>query len=207
MFWPRGARVTVDEELNLLEDQLRRLKIEYDAYFGGGAKKPPVETEWRVKSLIARYSDARMSFSQRFRYNAQAQRYAIFSDLWRKKMRVKEEGYQRPQDALLAVQGVRTEQEHEAARALKQSHGNVEGFSIVCSDPHKQDQEVRQLYDALLAARTRNGEELPDKGFKSFRAFVEKKTDELRKTRNCRSVEYSVELDNGKVRLKLKPKS
>jgi hypothetical protein len=199
--------VTIDEELTILEEQLRRLKIEYDSYFGGGAKKPPVETEWRVKSLIARYSDSRMSFAQRFRYNAQAQRYAIFSDVWRKKMRVKEEGYQRPQDALLAVQGVRTEQEHEAARALKQNHGNAEGFSIVCSDPHQQDHEVRELYDALLAARTRNGEELPEKGFKSFQSFVEKKTAELRKTRKCTSVEYSVELDAGKVRLKLKPKS
>ena len=197
--------MTIDEELSMLEDQLRKLKIEYDAYFGGGAKKPPLETEWRVKSLIARYSDARMSFAQRFRYNAQAQRYAVFSDVWRKKTRVKEEGYQRPQDALLAVQGVRTEQEHEAARALKQNRGNA-GFSIVCSDPHKQNQEVRELYDALLAARTRNGEELPEKGFKSFQSFVEKKTAELRKTRKCTSVEYSVELDEGKVRLKLKPK-
>src|SRR5437868_5945035 len=190
----------------MLEDQLRRLKIEYDSYFGGGAKKPPVETEWRVKSLIARYSDSRMSFAQRFRYNAQAQRYAIFSDVWRKKMRVKEEGYQRPQDALLAVQGVRTEQEHEAARALKQNHGNAEGFSIVCSDPHQQDHEVRELYDALLAARTRNGEELPEKGFKSFQSFVEKKTAELRKTRKCSLVEYSVVFDAGKVRLKLESK-
>ena len=53
-----------------------------------------------------------MSFSQRFRYNEMAQRYAIYSDLWRKKNRIREEGYRRPQDALLSVQGVRVE-EHE----------------------------------------------------------------------------------------------
>ena len=41
-----------------------------------------------------------MSFSQRFRYNEMAQRYAIYSDLWRKKSRIREEGYRRPQDAL-----------------------------------------------------------------------------------------------------------
>ena len=40
--------MTVDEELNLLEDNMRRLKVEYDVFFGGGSKKPPADTEWRV---------------------------------------------------------------------------------------------------------------------------------------------------------------
>ena len=80
--------MTVDEELNLLEDNMRRLKVEYDVFFGGGSKKPPTDTEWRVQTLIKKYSDGgRMNFSQRFRYNSIAQKYAIFSDLWRKKAR------------------------------------------------------------------------------------------------------------------------
>ena len=37
-----------------------------------------------------------MNFSQRYRYNEMAQRYAIYSDLWRKKSRIREEGYRRP---------------------------------------------------------------------------------------------------------------
>jgi hypothetical protein len=44
--------LAIDEELNVLEDQLRRLKIEYDMYFGGGAKKPPADVEWKVKNLL-----------------------------------------------------------------------------------------------------------------------------------------------------------
>ena len=55
-----------------------------------------------------------MNFSQRYRYNEMAQRYAVYSDLWRKKSRIREEGYRRPQDALLSVQGVRVaEEEHK----------------------------------------------------------------------------------------------
>src|SRR5436305_2876333 len=49
--------VTVDEELSLLEESVRRLKIEYDVFFGGGAKKPPADTEWRVSNLVKEYSD------------------------------------------------------------------------------------------------------------------------------------------------------
>src|SRR6202166_5335382 len=105
------TRVTTDEELNILETQLRRLKIEYEVFFSNPTKRPPTDIEWKVLSLLRKFSDGgRMSFSQRFRYNEMAQRYAIYSDLWRKKNRIREEGYRRPQDALLSVQGVRVEE-------------------------------------------------------------------------------------------------
>jgi len=101
--------VTTDEELNVLDTQLRRLKIEYEIYFSNPTKKPPTDIEWKVLALLRKFSDGgRMNFSQRFRYNEMAQRYAIYSDLWRKKSRIREEGYRRPQDALLSVQGVRS---------------------------------------------------------------------------------------------------
>src|SRR6202165_1991732 len=103
--------VTTDEELTVLDSQLRRLKIEYEIYFSNPTKRPPTDIEWKVLSLLRKFSDGnRMSFSQRFRYNEVAQRYAIYSDLWRKKNRIREEGYRRPQDALLSVQGVRVEE-------------------------------------------------------------------------------------------------
>ena len=118
------SRVTTDEELNVLETQLRRLKIEYEVFFSNPTKRPPTDIEWKVLSLLRKFSDGgRMSFSQRFRYNEMAQRYAIYSDLWRKKSRIREEGYRRPQDALLAVQGVRSEEEH------KPQHNPVYGLS------------------------------------------------------------------------------
>ncbi len=98
--------VTTDEELNVLDSQLRRLKIEYEIFFSNPNKRPPSDIEWKVLSLLRKFSDGggRMNFSQRYRYNEMAQRYAIYSDLWRKKSRIREEGYRRPQDALLSVQ-------------------------------------------------------------------------------------------------------
>src|SRR6201987_3643432 len=103
--------VTTDEELTVLDTQLRRLKIEYEIFFSNPTKRPPTDIEWKVLSLLRKFSDgSRMSFTQRFRYNEMAQRYAIYSDLWRKKSRIREEGYRRPQDALLSIQGLRPEQ-------------------------------------------------------------------------------------------------
>src|ERR1051325_724130 len=103
--------VTTDEELNVLDAQLRRLKIEYEIFFSNPQKRPPTDIEWKVLALLRKFSDGgRMNFSQRYRYNEMAQRYAIYSDLWRKKNRIREEGYRRPQDAILSVQGVRLQE-------------------------------------------------------------------------------------------------
>src|SRR2546423_7888330 len=101
--------VTTDEELNVLDSQLRRLKIEYEIFFSNPNKRPPADIEWKVLSLLRKFSDGggRMNFSQRYRYNEMAQRYAIYSDLWRKKSRIREEGYRRARMRCLPCREVR----------------------------------------------------------------------------------------------------
>ena len=202
--------MTIDEELNVLEETVRRLKIEYDVYFGGGSKRPPADTEWRVQSLVKKYSDtAKMSFAQRFRYNSIVQRYALFSDLWRQKMKIKEEGYRRPQDAVLAIQGLRTEQERAAAAAMdSDAEAEKKPFRISCSDADAEHENVRSLFNAMVDARKQAGDAAAAAApFDSFKAFVKKKTDQIRKDYGCHSVEYSVETENGQVRLKAKAKT
>jgi hypothetical protein len=213
--------VTLDEELTLLETQLRRLKIEYEVYFSNPTKKPPTDVEWKVLSLLRKFSDGgRMSFQQRFRYNEMAQRYAIYSDLWRKKGRIREEGYRRPQDALLSVQGVRPSGEHEpthhpayglshvaAAAANASAPGASDGpLTILCSDARAEHDQVEKLYKALTEAKKKAGESVTG-NMESFASFVQKKTDQIRKQHGCQSVEYTVEMQDGQVRLKAKAKA
>jgi len=205
--------VTVEEELNVLETQLRRLKIEYEMYFSNPTKRPPTDVEWKVLSLLRKFSDGgRLNFSQRFRYNEMAQRYAIYSDLWRKKGRIREEGYRRPQDALLSVQGVRSAEEAETEQrrvyGLAQAAAETEQagrLTILCSDPEAERQEVEKLYQALTQAKQKAGE-AGGGTFDSFQSFVRKKTEQIRKQYGCPAVEYTVETQNGQVRLKAKAK-
>ena len=147
--------MTVDDELNQLDDSMRRLKIEYDIYFGGGSKRAPADLEWRVQSLLRKLSDSqRLSVSQRFRYNSIQQKYAIFSDLWRQKSKIKEEGYRRSQDALLAIQGLRTAEEHQAAKELKHKVATPDRpFKIAVSDPTKEQEHLKSLFSALTTAK------------------------------------------------------
>lgn len=199
--------MTVDEELNVLDENIRRLKIEYDVYFGGGSKKPPADTEWRVQSMLKKYSDsAKMNFAQRFKYNSIAQKYAIFSDLWRQKLKIKEEGYRRPQDKVLAIQGMRHEEEKEAAKALDAGTVAEKPYTANFSNVDAEHDQVKALFDAMVAAKTKLGEKTPAGSVDSFKAFVKKKTEQIRKDYGCHAVEYSVETENGQVRLKAKAK-
>lgn len=210
---PRGSRVlTVDEELSHLDDILRRLKVEYDVFFGGGVPKPPLDLDWRVQSLIKKFSDTqKLNFSQRYKYNSIAERYARFSDLWRQKLRIKEEGYRRPEDAMLAIQGLRTEQERQAARALRASKtpplDPEENFALECSDIDREIDNVRLLFDFLVALRRRLGEPELKGSFEGFLMFMKMKTDQIRREFNCERVEYRIELREGRVRLSGRPKT
>ena len=198
--------MTVDEELDQLDTNLRRLKIEYEIYFNGGSKRPPADTEWRVLSLLRKFSDgSRMNFSQRFRYNSMAQRYAVFSDLWRQKLKIKEEGYRRPQDALLSIQGLRTVDEEKEESNTEAS--GAKPFTIQCSDVDQEPDKVKTLFKAFIEAKKNAGEKLTGTAsLDSFRTFVQKKTQQLRKEYGCQSVEYTVEVQEGQVRLKAKAK-
>lgn len=206
--------MTTDEELNVLDSQLRRLKIEYEIFFSNPQKRPPTDIEWKVLALLRKFSDGgRMNFSQRYRYNEMAQRYAVYSDLWRKKSRIREEGYRRPQDAILSIQGVREEKEHEP------QHHPVYGVShaaaaAATSSPHftlhsvdqTEREQVERLYNTLVAAKKKAGESVSG-GLDSFTTFVQKKTEQIRKQYKCENVEYSVEITDGGVKLKAKAKS
>src|SRR5947199_5587176 len=191
--------MTVDEELSQLEESMRRLKIEYDVYFGGGAKKPPADTVWRVEQTLKKYSDGhKMNFAQRFRYNGLQQKYALFNGLWQQKLRIKEEGYRRPQDALLAIQGIRSVDDSDPEVA---ENGGAAHFSIVCSDVEEESSKVQALYDAMVAARKQFNAKGPAGTFESFQQFVKKKTEQLRKEYGSSVVEYAVEVEDGNVRL------
>jgi hypothetical protein len=211
--------VTTDEELGVLDTQLRRLKIEYEIYFSNPTKKPPTDIEWKVLALLRKFSDGtRMSFSQRYRYNEMAQRYAIYSDLWRKKSRIREEGYRRPQDALLSIQGVREQEEHEqkhhpvygvspAAAAVAAAHGTVSAPHFTLHNVDKAEREqVERLYNVLVAAKRKAGEKVSG-DIDSFLEFVQKKTQQIRKQYHCENVEYTVEIAEGHVKLKAKAKT
>jgi len=178
-------------------------------YFGGGSKKPPNDTLWRVQSLIKKFGDSqKLNFSQRFKVNTLTQKYAIFSDLWRQKLKIKEEGYRRPQDALHAIAGLRPEEEKAAQAALGGAavQDEPDYSRIACSDVEQQAELVRAFYDRMMSEKQKVGEPA-GAPYESFATFLKKKTEQIRRDFKCEAVEYSLEVQGNQVKLKAKPKT
>src|SRR4051794_32741511 len=61
----------VDQQIGRMEDDIRRLKIDFDVYFNGGTRRPPLEAKARLESRIKRIADDRsLTFSQRYYFNS-----------------------------------------------------------------------------------------------------------------------------------------
>src|SRR5215475_13413996 len=193
---------SIDEELGQLERDIRQLKIEYDQYFGGGRKRPPAEIEWRIELLTKKYGERSgdMKIGQRFRFNNLTQTYAKYKDIFRKKVKQKEEGtVQRHFGAAAkAIEAARAKAQLETQTAVAEPSP----FRIVCSQPEREVDKVDQLYRAFLEAKKSAGEEVGRLSHEGFAEFVRKKTMDLQKKNSCTEVEYVVETVAGQVKLK-----
>ena len=202
---------TIDEEMAQLERDIRQLKIEYDQYFGGGRKRPPTEIEWRIDLIIKRYAErgGELKFAQRFRFNNLTQTYAKYKDIFRKKTAQKEEGkIQRHFGAAAKeIEAARSAKHAEEEAAHGAAAGESKAFRMTCSEPDRETEKVDQLYKAFLQAKQQAGEETGKLSRSSFNDFVLKKTKELQKQKNCKDVEYVVEVVQGQVKLKALVKS
>jgi len=181
---------TPDEHLTRLEDDIRRLRIEFDIFFNGGAKRPPYDTKGRVETLLKRLGDDRtLNYAQRYRYNSLAARYNAFRDLWRRTMQGREEG----RDAVSAARaGLKKE------KITKES----ESVSFVCLDAHREVDVVRHLFNSLIEAKRRCGEPAEDLSFPKFHRLVASKADGLKQQLGCDRVRFSVAVENGQVSFK-----
>jgi hypothetical protein len=82
----------IDAQLTRLEDDIRKLKIDFDIYFNGATKRPPLEARARLDSMIKRISDNRnLTYAQRYFFNALVSRFTSYRELWRRSLKAKGE--------------------------------------------------------------------------------------------------------------------
>jgi hypothetical protein len=181
---------TPDEQLTRLEDDIRRLRIEFDIFFNGGAKRPPYDTKGRVETLLKRLGDDRtLTFAQRYRYNSLAARYNTFRDLWRRTMQGREEG----RDAMSAAR---------ASAKIETARAEVKPVSFTCADAHREVEVVKNLYTSLIEAKQRCGESVGDLSFPKFHRLIASKADGIKEQLGCDRVQFSVTIEDGHVSFK-----
>jgi phosphoribosylaminoimidazolecarboxamide formyltransferase / IMP cyclohydrolase len=139
--------MTIDEEMARLEDNIRRLKIEYEVYFNGSSKRPPRDTVFRVESALKKFANeaSDLSIGQRFKFNQLVQRYAVQNDLWRRKLKEKEEGRERLREP------------KEEAGAFPSSASFDDQGPISSSQTHLKGASMRKISRALVSVSDKTG--------------------------------------------------
>jgi hypothetical protein len=185
----RDAQPTPEEQLVRLEEDIRRLKVEFDIYFNGAAKRPPYDTKGRVETLIKRLADDRtLTYAQRYHYNSLTARYTSFLQLWRRTMQDREEG-----------RGL------AARRApVRAALTEAEPTTFVCADARSDVSTIRSLYEALVEAKRRCSEPTEDLSFARFHRMVAEKSQALKERAGCERVHFSVAIHDGHVSFKAK---
>lgn len=180
---------TVDEQLVRIEEDIRRLKVEFDIYFNGGSKRPPYDTKLRIESHLKRLGDDRtLNFAQRYHFNSLATRYASFRQLWRRILQDREEG--RGTGASRAV--------------ARDSSIPFERSEISCADVRHDVRTVKGVYDALIEAKRNCGEPTRDLSFAKFHRLVMERTETMKEKLGSDRVIFSVDVENGHVSFKAK---
>jgi hypothetical protein len=191
---------TIDEELTLMDKDVRQLKIEYEQYFGGGRSRPPTDIEWRIDQTVKRYGErnAQMNFAQRFRYNSLAQTYAKYRAIFRKRLKQKEEGFEVRHYGAAA-------KEIAAGRAARKSVASRQSAAAAFAptmDPVRERAKTKKLYEAFRDAKESAGESTRDLTADAFQEFLRRKARELRAKSADGKVEFVVSIENGRARLK-----
>jgi hypothetical protein len=176
----------VKRDLQTLEVALKQLEAEYNMFFAGRAKRPPVETRGRVEALVKRWDRGYIETAlDRFRFQTLQSRFASFVDLWDRGQRAREEGRPGP----FAPPRPREPGKPEAPES-KVLH--VAAFS----DPMREMDKLHSLYDTLMDARKQVGDDVVP--FHKFAALVKDQVSKLREN-GSPEVAFRVAMKDGKV--------
>jgi hypothetical protein len=198
---------TIDEDLNQLERDIRQLKIEYEQYFGGGRSRPPNDIEWRIEQVIKRYGErgSNMNFAQRFRFSSLSQTSARFRDVFRKRLKQKEEGVV-PRHYGAAAKAIEAERAAAARRSTPVAEVNRTeraprpGASATSGETEKTKSQT--LYESFLQAKKESGQSTDKMSPEAFQEFLRRKSQELREKTGEDDVEFFVSVEKGLVKLK-----
>jgi hypothetical protein len=160
--------IDIDRELMVLEAELKRLEAEYNMFFAGRLPRPPWETRGRVEAMVKRIDRMHIAnYGDRFRFSTIQARYATFIDLWDRGLPDKPA---RPEDRILHV--------------------------TTFSDPVKEIDKLRDLYDTLAEARRDAGQDaIP---FHKFADLIKSQVKTFRE-KGSEEVAFRVALKDGKV--------
>lgn len=191
-----------DDELDKLEEDIRRLKNRYDQFFNGITKTPPSFERHQVEAMVHEISKQKMrDNTRRFRFTTILSRYNQYREMWGRKMREREEGpldFRRRQAAMEASPVAPP----PTATRVPVTSAGLDPY--VRMTPGANGEEIRKLYGEIERAHLEMGK-LPNMSLEQLASMIQKQSDVVRAKYNVKTVAFRVETIDGKVKLKAKP--
>jgi hypothetical protein len=188
-----------DDELDKLEEDIRKLKNKYDQFFAGIQKFPPMHERRLVEVYIYELGKQKMrENARRFRYSQLLTRYNQLRELWGRKMREREEGPLdfRRRSALL------NEPIAPPPAPPRVTSAKLDPYVRVA--PGTNGEEVKRLYGDIEKEHLKLGR-LPTITIEQLKSMIQKQSDLVRQKYHVDVVAFRVDVVDGKVKLKAKP--
>lgn len=177
-------------DLQALIEGLMRLEAEYNGFFSGRQRRPPLETRARVEALVKRLDRGGVTSlpsADKFRFQTLQARYQAFIDLWDRGLRAREEGRPGPFAQPRPAEPVKKKPGEPESQVL-----HVTAFR----DPLREMDKLHSLYDSLMDARRQSGDDVVP--FHRFAALVKDQVSKL-KEGGSPEVAFRVAMKDGKV--------
>jgi hypothetical protein len=191
-----------DDELDKLEEDIRRLKNRYDQFFNGITKIPPSFERHQIEAMVHEISKQKMrDNTRRFRFNTILSRYNQYREMWARKMREREEG---PMDFRRRQAAMEAAPPPPPPPPQRPSVTSASPDPYVRMTPGANGEEIRKLYGEIERAHIEMGK-LPNVSLEQLASMIQKQSDVVRAKYNVKTVAFRVETIDGKVKLKAKP--
>jgi hypothetical protein len=193
--------VSWERELKVLNEAIRRLNAEYDAFLFGGATHPPVESRKHVEEMFRRLSSSPPdAAAERYLFSSLQGRYYTLCERWERLQAEKESG-RRPGARGGFAAPVQTG-EHAPSRP---SSPNVPTAGSVREERTTGPSPERELFDRYIALRRGRGDDVAGIAFEAFRARLREEAQKLKQRTGVANVEFEVTERDGRVKLVARP--
>jgi len=201
-------------ELKDAEEELERVKARYDQYFIGFERREPKRERDEIRKRVMLLKEAfTRNAALKFRIQALHARYLSYERLWVRSAREKEEGTYRRDifKARLRAKGPGEATPEAGTAGPAQSAAPPAPQAAPPRPPSPPpgaagDGQLRALYDAYVAAKKQCGEDVSKLSYDAVARTVTKQIPELMAKYKAKSVDFRVEVKDGRAVLKAIPK-
>ena len=215
----KRANELLADETKETEEDLEALKARYEQYFLGIERREPARERSEMKRRVERLKEAfTKNTGLKFRLQTLHARYLAYERLWLRSAREKEAGTYRRDLFKARLRAKGAPATSPAPETKGEAAAEAPGASAAPPEPTRtasappitfsgtSEPQLRALYEAYVDAKKRCNEDVSRLTYEWLAKSVQKQVPELMARFKARSVDFRVEVKDGKAVLKAIPR-